>query len=94
MKLQKITLVLSLLGILLLIFLAQTTKQTRTGTIQSIQLSNDKIIIQLENNSVELILFDISHINLSKGDTIKFQGRRDTYKNKEQIIVDKLICST
>jgi len=94
MKLQKITFILSLLGILFLIFLAQTTKQTQTDTIQSIQFSDDKITIKLENNSAELILFDISYINLSKGDIIKFQGRKDVYKNKEQITVDKLLCST
>ena len=94
MNFQKTIFILALIGTLLLIFLANTTKQTQTGTIESIQSSNEKIIITLENNPTELILFDTSYINLSKGDTIKFQGRRDTYKNKEQIIVDKLSCST
>jgi DNA/RNA endonuclease YhcR with UshA esterase domain len=90
MNLQKTTFILSLTGILLLILLAQTTPQTQTGKIKSIRSSNNKITIQLENNSAELILFDTSYINLSKGNTISFQGRRDTYKNKEQIIINKL----
>ena len=90
MKLQKITFLISLLGTLLLILLAQTTSQQQTGTIESIKPSTNKIIIILENQTTELILFDTTYINLSKGDTIKFQGRHDTYKNKQQIIVDKL----
>jgi DNA/RNA endonuclease YhcR with UshA esterase domain len=90
MNLQKTTFILSLTGILLLILLAQTTPQTQTGKIKSIRSSNNKITIQLENNSAELILFDTSYINLSKGNTISFQGRRNTYKNKEQIIINKL----
>ena len=93
MKLYKITLTLSILGILILFPLTQT-KQINNGTIESIQFSKNKITIQLENNPTELILFDTSFTTLKKGDTIYFQGRRDTYKNKEQIIVDKLTCST
>ncbi|MCK4649730.1 hypothetical protein KAT36_00720 [Candidatus Pacearchaeota archaeon] len=89
MNLQKLTLILTLLGILTLIFLSQT-KPTQTGTIQSINPSNNKITIQLENIKTELILFDTSFISLKKGDTIKFQGKPDTYKNKKQIIISKL----
>jgi len=90
MKLQKITFILSLLGILLLIFLTGASKQNQIATIASIQSSNNKIIIQIENNSAELIIFDTPLITLKKGDTIEFQGRQDTYKNKTQIIIDKL----
>jgi len=90
MRLQKITFILSLLGILLLIFLTQTTKQTQIGTIESIQSSNNKIIIQLENTQTELIIFDTPFITLKKGDTVEFQGRQDVYKNRTQIIIDKI----
>ena len=92
MNFQKTIFVISLTATFLLIFLAQTTHSTYEGTIESIQSSNNKIIIQLKNQTAELILFDIPYLNLSKGDKIKFQGRRDTYKDKEQIIVDKLSC--
>lgn len=87
---KKILFVLSLIGILSLIFLTQITKQTQTGTIKSIQTSNNKITIQLENNPIELIIFNIPFINFKKGDTIKFQGRQDVYKDKKQIIIDKI----
>jgi DNA/RNA endonuclease YhcR with UshA esterase domain len=90
MKLEKIFFTLSIIGILILIFLSQTTIPTYTGTIESIQSSNNKIIIQLENHTTELILFDTSYVNLSEGDKIEFQGRHDTYKNQEQIIIHRL----
>ena len=90
MRLAKITFILSLLGVLLLIFLTQTTKQTQIATIESISSSSNKIIIQIENNPAELIIFDTPFINLKKGDTIEFQGRQDIYKNKTQIIIDKI----
>ena len=93
MHLQKILFTLSLLGILFLIFLSQTTEQIQTGTIKSIQTSSNKITIQLENNSYELIIFDTSFINLKKSDTIEFQGKQSVYENKKQIIVNKIFLN-
>jgi len=90
MKQEKTLLFLSTLGILILIFLSQTTNPTYTGTIESIQSSNNKIIIKIENSSTKLILFETNYINLNKGDVIEFQGRQDTYKGQEQIKIDKL----
>ena len=87
---KKILFILSIIGILFLIFLTQTTRQTQTDTIKSIQYSNNKITIQLENNPAELIIFDNLNLNLEKSDIIKFQGKQDIYKGKEQIIVDRI----
>ena len=89
MKFHRTTFVLTLLGILTLIFLTQT-KPTQTGTIQTITTSQNKIIITLKNFEPELIIFDTPSLNLSKGDQIKFQGKPDTYKNKQQIIIEKI----
>ena len=90
MKFQKILFILSLVGILFLIFLTQATQQIQIVTIKSIQSSNSKTTIHLEDNPLELILFDTSYLNLKKGDTIEFQGNQDIYKGKEQIIVDRI----
>ncbi|NPE27193.1 hypothetical protein HNV12_04295 [Methanococcoides sp. SA1] len=86
---QKLLLTLTLLGILTISFLSQN-KPSQIGTIESIQTSNFKVIIQLENFKPELILFDSGPISLTIGDKIKFQGRPDTYKNKQQIIIEKI----
>jgi len=90
MNREKIFFILSLTGILLIILLAQVTKQTQTGKISSIKYSPNKITIQLENFEEPLILFDELSLNLKKGDKISFQGKEETYKNKKQIIVDKI----
>lgn len=90
MKFKKIIFFVSLISILLIIFLSQYTKQTRTGTITSIEYSNNKIILEIENSTEQLILFDTTPLNLKKGDIIKFQGRQDIYKNKKQFIIDKI----
>ena len=90
MKTEKILFILSILGILFLIFLSQTSTKTYEGKIESIQNSNHKIIIKIENSSTELILFEKRFIDLKKGDIIKFQGKADTYKDKKQIIVDRI----
>ena len=90
MKLDKIFFITSIIGILILIFLTQTTTPTHTDKIKSIQSSNNKITIQLENSTTELILFNTQHINLTKGDIIKFQGKQNTYNNKTQIIINKI----
>ena len=87
MKSAKI--IITLLGILILIFLSQT-KPIQTGTIQSIQESQSKTTILLKNHTTELIIFDTPNLNLKPGDIIKFQGKHDTYKNQEQIIISKL----
>ena len=86
---QKLLLTLTLLGILTLSILA-ISKPTQEGIVKSIQTSQNKITIHLEKFTPELILFQTSYTTLQKGDKIKFSGRPDTYKNKEQIIVDKI----
>ncbi|MCD4771382.1 hypothetical protein K8R30_03120 [archaeon] len=86
---EKLTLILTLLGILLLIFLAQT-KSIQTATISSIHYSPTKTTIQLENHSAELIIFDKINLSLNKNDQIKFQGKSSIYKNKKQIIIERI----
>ena len=90
MKFKKIIFILSLIGIILIIFLAQNTNQTYTGKINSIEYSKNIIVISLENFNEKLILFDAPQINLKNGDLINFEGREEIYKNEEQIIVDKI----
>lgn len=90
MKSEKLLLFLSIIGILIIILLSQIITPTYTGKITSIQSSNNKITIEIENSLTELILFETTFINLTKGKTIEFQGRKDTYKNKPQIIIDKI----
>lgn len=88
MNSKKKYFILTLLGILTLMLLGNF-KESQTGTIQEIKTSAKKTTILLQENDIELIIFN-SNINLQKGNIIKFNGKQDTYKNKEQIIIDKI----
>lgn len=90
MKYPKLIFLLSILLILLIIFLAQNTKQIQIGKITSIEYSENKITIELKNFKERLIIFNTNTINLKNGDTISFQGKSELYKNEKQIIVDKI----
>lgn len=90
MKPIKILFVLTILGIFSLMILTQTTKQIQTGKIKEIKYSNEIITIQIENLEEELVLFHKHQVDLKENDVISFQGKSDTYKNKKQIIVDKI----
>ncbi|MDH3353060.1 MAG: hypothetical protein OEL87_01290 [Nanoarchaeota archaeon] len=90
MRFKEIVFFFSLIGILFLIFLTQSTGKIKSGKIKSVQASTNKITIKLEKFPSELIIFNPSYIILKRGDIIEFQGRQEVYKNKEQIIVDKI----
>jgi DNA/RNA endonuclease YhcR with UshA esterase domain len=89
MRLTKITITLTILGILFLTLISQN-QEIKTATIESISQNQFKTTIKIQNSSTELIIFDNPKLNLSKGNKIKFQGKPDTYKNKSQIIITKL----
>ncbi len=89
MNLQKITLLLSLIGILILILLSQLNI-SHVGIISKIYHSQSKTTIQLKNQTENLIIFKKFNLNLKNGDKIKFQGNRENYKGKDQIIIKKI----
>lgn len=86
---QKTLFILTLFGILLLIFLGNYTKQFQTGTIKYTQTSSTKTTIHLEENDIKLIIFD-SIPAPQKGEKIKFQGKEEIYKGEKQIIINKI----
>jgi hypothetical protein len=45
----------------------------------------------LENNSEEIILFTTKIIEVQKQDNIQVFGTKEVYRNKTQIIADKII---
>ena len=89
MKLKEFFLFFSILGILLLILLAQIVP-IKTGIIKSISYSNNKIEIRLEKQNETLIIFDSQKLNLKTGDKISFQGTPEVYKGDKQIIIRKI----
>ena len=94
MNKQKLFFILSIIGILILLFLATTSKPIIQGTVSSIQYGNNKITIYLENQDQQIILFTNQLLNLNKGQQITIWGKEEIYKNKTQIIADKIIKQT
>lgn len=91
MNKQKLFFILSIIGILILLFLTTTSKPIIQGTIKEIKYGNNKITIQLENHNQEIILFSNKILNLQAGQNISIQGKQEVYKNKTQIIADKIL---
>lgn len=89
MKYQEIIFLLSLVVITLLILLANSQNQ-KSGKIKSITYSENKITIELENQTEKLILFDDKILNIKVGDKIFYIGKSETYRNEKQMIIDKI----
>ena len=86
---KEILLILSIILIFLTIILATTQKNTYEGNLEKITEYEKRIIILLENYEEEFVLFEKLDLECVK---IKIEGREDIYKNKKQIIVDKITC--
>jgi len=89
MKNSSKMIILSLVGILTLIFLS-TQQESFTGKIQKIQYKENRIILCIENTSSEFIVFSERFLNIKNGDIIEIYGRKDNYRGKPQVIVDKI----
>jgi len=90
-SLLKIYLLVSIIGIIFLLFITENNQITKTGTIEKISYSNNKISITLENENTSFVLFDDKMLDLKKGDKISFQGKKGIYRGQEQFIIEKII---
>jgi hypothetical protein len=93
MRRDRLFFVLSLFGLLVLMFLLQEFSFSSTGIVSFVNRGSNVVIIKLQNSSVDLVLFDDFNIDVQKGDFVKFWGREDVYLGKKQIVVDRMICS-
>ena len=92
MNKNKIFFILSLLFIfLLLILTTQITPPKITGKITNIQYKGAYLLLSIENNSQEIIIFTNHLLKIKKQDNITIYGRTEKYQNKTQFIADKII---
>jgi DNA/RNA endonuclease YhcR with UshA esterase domain len=89
MKIGKFFFIISLIGISTLLLIASFPK-TKFATVKSISYSENKIEIITEEFNETLIIFNTKYLELKNGDKIIFLGKHSEYKNKKQIIVDKI----
>jgi len=89
MKFAKITLILTLIGILLLIIITQNP-QTITGKIKTIKYNNELTELTLNNTNTSIIIFTNDFIDLKKDDKVLLEGKESIYKNQKQFTVNKI----
>jgi DNA/RNA endonuclease YhcR with UshA esterase domain len=89
-KLTQLFLFLTILGILLLTIITQNQGPITEGIITSLEISEKQTKIKLSDEPRELILFGNPSENLATGQKVIVYGREETYRNKQQILVDKI----
>jgi len=90
MKHQKSVFLLALLGTVVLIIYVMGSSAMEQGVVKEIKKNTGIIRITLETGAL-LILFDKLMVDLDKGDTIYFFGKKENYRGQKQIIVEKII---
>lgn len=86
---KKLSLIISILGILIIIFLANN-QTLEYAVIEEISTNEDFTKIKIQEQNQTLIIFEDIH-NIKPGDEIKFYGKKEAYKGQEQIIIQKII---
>jgi len=90
MRTERILFFLAILGIFILLISINFTKDPQVGKINTIQQSEKRTMITLDDHETPLIIFTEKYLDLEKGDAIQFEGKEETYRNQKQIIVDKI----
>ena len=90
--LTKLLLILTLLGIFLILTGSLVFPFISQGKITNFKDKGKYISFNLENDQTEYVIFKNSKTvsNLDNGMDVKISGRKDLYRGKEQIIVDKI----
>jgi hypothetical protein len=90
MKFVKVIFILSLISILILTLLSWHINTPLRGKVERLEFSVNKITIKLFEFEEELIIFQNNLLDIKEGDEILFWGRKETYKGKEQVIVERI----
>jgi hypothetical protein len=91
MNKQKIFFLISILGILILTWIANNQSPITEGKISSISESSSKTEIRLHNENRTIIIFD--QVELEKNYDIQVYGKEEIYQNQTQIIAEKIILT-
>ena len=86
----KFIFILILLLLILNIIISNNSVLYKTGKIEKIEYSKNKITIKLKNDTNKYILFTNKIINLKKHEKITIIGKESEYRNEKQIIVNTI----
>jgi hypothetical protein len=79
---------ITIIFLLLTLFFSNNLRSNTTGKVQDIQYSNNRVIILLEEDKNNYILFTKEVLDLKIGEKVVLIGKKSTYKKEKQIIVD------
>ena len=88
MRIERILLLLTLLGIILLFILTNFQKPTAEGTISKITSTDSSTTILLKNNSMKFIVLNKSEFEISKNGFVKIYGTKQTGLNETIVFVN------
>lgn len=91
MNKQQILLLTSFILIFTLIILTQNYRTSYEGKISNIETSSSRTIINLEDIEMDFIAFE-KIPNLANCTQLKIFGKEETYKNKKQVMINKITC--
>lgn len=86
---KKISLIITILGILLILFIANTLP-TKEGIVKKISKNQDYTTITLSTQNETLVIFKEIQ-GITPGDKIKFYGEEQYYNGQKQIVAKKII---
>ena len=90
MKIEESIFVLSILGIGGIIFLGEFSGENFSGEVLEIESFSWGIVLNISGMEEEIVVFSDELIELSVGDEVFFNGRREYYQGKDQIIAEKM----
>jgi len=94
MKTEKILLLASVLLILTLLFISQTHSLKFIGKVSEIKHGAKTTGIKLENCGENFTIIDDAPSLIKKGDLVLIEGTAEEYKNRNQILIEKITALT
>jgi hypothetical protein len=90
-QIKKLLFIISIFLIFILILLSTSINPLQySGIIEKTNYNQDSISFYLKNLSIQFIIFTNKFIMLKENQQIKIQGKLEVYKNKTQVLVDKI----
>ena len=76
-------------GILLIILIGTTQGNLIKGQISEIKYHRSGVVLKIEGE--EYLIFEKRILDLSEGDSIEIKFKEETYKGKDQKLIEKII---
>ncbi len=90
MNLQKTFFLLIIVLLFINLIVLDINQLKFSGKIKKIEYSTNKIELELNTSKISFIIFTNKILDIKENDQIIITGQKSTYKNQQQIIVNKI----